>query len=107
MTAAAIEANAAMDLSVGIFSDIQAKSLGLDVERGLDVLRSSGHDDAIAIGGEGTWRLGGCGANETHALGHGGPLDTGNLEATEPTRPRWSPVAGYRQRGTSEVWLVP
>ena len=109
------EADAAADLPTGVFSDIQANSPGSDVERGLDVLRIGGHDGVTPFGGEGSRCLGGCGANETHAFGHGGPLsisltwrlrsqpdragpllpvtrDTGDLTRAESTRRSETPT---------------
>ena len=35
----------------GVFSHIQANPVGADVERGVDNLRSGGHDGVIAFGG--------------------------------------------------------
>ncbi len=51
---AAVEANAAAEPPMGVFPDIQAEPLGLDVKHRLDVRRTGGHGDATAIGGEGS-----------------------------------------------------
>ncbi|MBN36802.1 MAG: alcohol dehydrogenase [Rhodospirillaceae bacterium] len=51
MISDAVAANDAAGLPTVVFSDIQANPVGSDVDRGLEVLRSGGHDGVIVFGG--------------------------------------------------------
>lgn len=51
MIAQAVSANEAAGLPTGLFSDIKANPVGANVEAGVEVYRSGGHDGVIAFGG--------------------------------------------------------
>ncbi len=51
MIQAAVEANAAAGLPTDVFSDIRPNPVGSDIERGVEAVRSGGHDGVIAFGG--------------------------------------------------------
>ncbi|MBT6509110.1 MAG: iron-containing alcohol dehydrogenase, partial [Rhodospirillaceae bacterium] len=51
MISVAVASNEADGLPTTVFSEIQGNPVGADVERGLDVLRSCGHDGVIVFGG--------------------------------------------------------